>query len=324
MSVYTTVHHRDLVAFLNTYELGKLLSFEGINSGIENSNFFLNTTSGQFVLTLFERINADDVKFCLTFTEYLDSQNLHCPRPMRRRDGSYLATLSGKPAAVVQRLPGSSIEQAEAVHCRAAGDWLGHLHRIGSRFPLQRENTFNPIWLRSRTDALRPVLPAAQRMLLQQELAHQSGIDFSSLPKGIIHGDLFRDNVLFSTASPNTLLSGVIDFYYACYDTLLLDLAITINDWCIDHQQHLQPSRVQTLLMAYNRQRPLVEEEFSLLQQLLRYAALRFWVSRSFDLYFPRTGEILQTKNPQIFQSLLLNLREHNDTNEALLSGPLC
>ncbi len=315
MSVYTTVHHQDLVAFLKSYELGALVNFQGINSGIENSNFFLNTTAGQFVLTLFERITAEDVKFCLALTEHLDRQGLQCPRPMLRQDGSYLAVLSGKPAAIVQRLPGSSTEQADERHCQSAGDWLGRMHLAGSGFLLRRGNTFNADWLRSRTTALMPALPADQLSLLQNELAYQSGIDYSELPKGTIHGDLFLDNVLFN----GTEISGVIDFYYACYDTLLLDLAILINDWCIDSGQMLRSTRTRILLEAYLNIRPLTAAECELLPDLLRYAALRFWVSRCYDLHFPRAGEILQTKDPRVFENLLRNLTRNQGVIEDLL-----
>jgi len=315
MSVYTAVHQQDLVAFLDGYALGTLQGFQGINGGIENSNFFLDTSSGEFVLTLFERICADDVKFCLALTEHLDQQGLRCPRPERRSDGSLLASLSDKPAAIVQKLPGSSIEKATQHHCSEVGDWLGHMHATAKNFTEKRGNTFNPSWLRDRTDALMSVFTAEQQSLLQQELAHQAALDYGSLPRGIIHGDLFRDNVLFVDAT----LGGVIDFYYACYDSLLLDLAIVINDWCFDSDQCLQPNQLRSLLEAYNRRRQLEQKEYDLLPELLRYAALRFWVSRSFDLHYPRSGEIILTKNPHSFEALLRQILLQQDAIEGQL-----
>jgi len=317
MSVYTAVHRQELMDFLSSYDLGILQSYQGINGGIENSNFFLVTSSGRYILTLFERISADDARFCLNLTEHLDHYRLGCPRPLRRGDGSSLASLSGKPAAIVQYLSGSSIEQVNMTHCRAVGNWLGRMHQAGMGYPARRENTFNQKWLSSRTASLLPVLSSAQKKLLETELGYLADIDFADLPKGMIHGDLFRDNVLFTASA----LTGVIDFYYACFDTLLLDLAITINDWCMDEKLHLQPALTHQLLHAYNKQRPITEQEQRQLPNMLRYAALRFWISRTYDLHFPRDGEILLTKNPQIFETMLIHFRQQQKSVSELLAA---
>jgi homoserine kinase type II len=301
MSVFTKVERNELVAFLDAYTVGDLQHFQGIRAGIENTNYFVNTSGGRWVLTLFETLHVSELPFCLYLMDHLDAHGIPSPAPVADRNGQILLVLKGKPAALVQRLPGRSALEPNINQCAAMGEMLARLHLAGQSYPRQRANSRGPQWWQRMAEVLLPHLDPAGQTLLTQELNHQARLRDLDLPRGVIHGDLFRDNVLFQ----GDRISGVIDFYYACNDVLLFDLAIAVNDWCAMEGGALDPERVAAAVGAYARERPFSAVEQEIWSTLLRAAALRFWLSRLHDLYFPRPGELTHTKDPEVFRRIL-------------------
>ncbi|MGK0673801.1 MAG: homoserine kinase [Halothiobacillaceae bacterium] len=301
MSVYTRVDRPALETFLHDFDAGQLVEYSGISAGIENTNYFVTTTQGCFVLTLFERLSRDELPFFLDLMAHLAEHGVPTPHPLADRHGLYLSELCGKPAALVQRLTGSSVEHPDATQCAAIGAALAHLHLVGLSFPHQRPNPRGPHWWREAAarvhDRLGP--DAAQR--LDEEIAFQFAHRHDQLPRGVIHADLFRDNALFE----GERLTGIIDLYYACTDALLFDVAVTVNDWCVTDGHALDPERTRTLLAAYADVRPFTPAEHASWPAMLRAAALRFWLSRLVDLHYPRAGELTHTKDPETFGQLL-------------------
>ncbi len=307
MSVYTVVNTEELSRFLSQYNQGRLLNHEGISSGIENTNYFVTTDKAELVLTVFEQLTSDELPFFLDLTAYLAEHNIPCAHPAADKNGRYLDTIKNKPAALVQRLKGASVEHPTAQHCQALGNVLARMHLAGQSFPSQRKNKRGPAWWRSTTTKLCSCLSDPEMELLQHELQAQDACHHSDLPRGIIHADLFRDNVLFEGVN----LSGLIDFYYACTDALIYDLAVTVNDWCSNADGSLNGELAYALLNAYQAQRSLSNNEHQAWTIMLRAAALRFWLSRLNDMHFPRPGEITHTKNPDVFKRILLHRRQH-------------
>ncbi len=307
MSVFTRIEEGELAAFLAAYPVGTLRSYTGIESGIENTNYFVSTTGGEYVLTLFERVDPADLPFFLHLTAFLAEQGIPCAHPVPDAGGDYVGTLHGKKAALVMRLFGRSVAAPAKAHCAAIGDVLGRLHKAGASFTFggERPNPRGPRWWRAAAERLAGHLGAEDAAILAEELRFQSLYRFSDLPRGIIHADLFRDNALFD----GERLTGVIDFYYACSDTWLYDLAITVNDWASEEDGRLDFQRADALLAAYQDVRPLTSIERGAWPALLRAAALRFWLSRLTDLHFPRAGELTHTKDPLAFRRILMARR---------------
>lgn len=301
MSVYTPVGGDELRAFLATYDVGELRDYRGISAGIENTNYFVDTSGGRWVLTLFETLPEAELPFCLDLMGHLAARGVPSPRPQPDRQGQVLRRLNDRPAALVQRLSGASVSSPSVDHCAAMGRALGRLHRAAGDFPGVRANSRGPAWWQQAAARLDGRLDAAQAALLREELAHQERFRHLDLPTGIIHGDLFHDNALFEA----TRISGLIDFYYACRDVLLFDVAVAVNDWCVRADGTLDEHRANAALSAYAAERPLQAVEALAWAPLLRAAALRFWLSRLVDLHFPRPGEITHTKDPQVFRRIL-------------------
>ncbi len=301
MSVYTPVSEAELKAFLEHYDLGQLESFEGISAGIENTNYFVTTSGARMVLTLFENHSADELPYFLDLTAHLAEHGVPCAHPLAARDGRYLLELNGKPAALVQRLSGSGVEESSVAQCAAIGETLARLHIAGQSYPGRRDNDRGPHWWHETAELLLPKLNEADAALLRAEMAEQAEHRRDALPRGVIHADLFRDNALFD----GDRLCGLIDFYYACNDALLYDLAVTVNDWCADGQGGLDAERTTALLRAYKAVRPVEAQETQDWPLMLRAGALRFWLSRLKDLHFPREGELTHTKDPEVFKRIL-------------------
>jgi len=302
MAVYTRIDQQDLASFLDDYAVGALTDWQGISDGIENTNYFVFTEDGEFVLTLFEKHGREELSYFLDLMAFLAEAGIPCAHPGARRDGRYLGTLAGKPAALVQRLPGSSIEQPAPAHCAAIGEVLARLHIAGRGFGAHRDNDRGPAWWKATSAAVTGHIDPADRQLLEGEMAFQSRYRRSDIPRGVIHADLFRDNALFV----DSRLTGIIDFYYACNDALLYDLAVTVNDWCTLPDGALDDRLYAAMIDAYVRQRPVAGDEAGLWPVMLRAAALRFWLSRLHDLHFPRSGELTQTKDPDEFRRILV------------------
>lgn len=301
MSVFTRVGESELERWLEGYELGRLVSYAGIASGIENTNYFVTTERGEYVLTLFEKLAAAEIPFFLDLMAHLAEHGAPCPHPIARRDGAYLDTLNGKPACLVTRLKGASITTPDTTHCAAVGRLLATMHRASEGFTQTLPNPRGREWWKATKPKVLPHLDAAGAKLLEDEMRFQSLFRSEDLPRGIVHADLFRDNVLFEQQR----LSGVIDFYYACEDVLLYDVAIAANDWCALPTGELDEARAMAMLSAYHELRPLTAIERGAWPVMLRAAALRFWLSRLYDLNFPRPGEITHAKDPDEFRRIL-------------------
>ncbi|MHB1203201.1 MAG: homoserine kinase [Acidithiobacillus sp.] len=307
MSVYTPVSDAALAAFLADYDLGRPLRLTGISAGVENSNFFLDTEKGSAVLTIFERLPTHEIPYFLDLTEWLGRADIPCPRPISARDGRTLKTLCGKPAAIVQRLPGHSIEGRSPTpeEITLLGRLLARMHRAGRDFPIHRPNPAGPGWWQHTAQRLRGHLCPDDAALIQDELRQQGQSSCQHLPRGVIHADLFPDNVLFSAGR----ITGVIDFYYAGDDLWLYDLAIVANAWCSRPDGHLDHTLSEALWQAYIGERPLVAGEDRCWSPLLRAAALRFWLLRLDAQHFPRAGDLTQCKDPEEYRRILMARR---------------
>jgi homoserine kinase type II len=301
MSVYTAVPAADLNRWLSHYSVGSVLALEGIAAGVENTNYFLDTSGGRFVLTLFERIDADELQFYLALTHHLAERGLPVPGPVTDEAGRFFSTLCGKPAALVTRLAGRSVTAPDISHCAAIGDYLARMHVAAADFPSPPPRPRGNDWLMAARQRLSGSLERETLRRLDEELTWQVAQAHAELPRGIVHADLFHDNALFL---PDGTLGGVIDFYFAGEDALLFDLAVTANDWCLT-KDGLCPERTRALLAAYHAHRPLSEHEEAAWAGMLRAAALRFWVSRLEDLHLPRPGDLVLVKDPQRYRTIL-------------------
>lgn len=305
MSVFTCISRPQLDQFFSTYALGAIVSFEGISDGIDNTNYWVVTTQGRFVLTLFESLTADELPDFLGLLSHLHKNNLPCPRPEIDRQGNFLRHLNGKPAVVFKALSGTATLSPTLSQCREIGLQLARLHRCtqGYVFPVKSGNGL--AWCQTVRDKIDAHLTAADRRLIDDELAFQAHNSPENLPKGVIHADLFRDNVLFV----DDRLSGLLDFYSGCTDVLLFDVAVAVNDWCCDGGT-VNTEKVTALLTAYDSLRPLTQQEKLHTPTLLRAAALRFWLSRLEHQCYPRPGELTQQKDPLVFRRILLQHRQ--------------
>ena len=301
MSVFTRVTESEVSAWLARFSVGSVVSLAPISEGIENTNYFLTTSLGEYVLTLYERVPAEDLPFYLNFTAHLARSKVAVPAPIADRTGGLFSILNGRPAALTERVQGRPVTQPQSLHCAAVGAELGGLHRASLAFRGRISNKRGPAWILSTSRAVRPFLAPEQNALIEAELKFQRERRQTRLPNGAIHADLFRDNVLFD----GERLSGLIDFGFAATDEFAYDLAITVNDWCVSIDGELDAERMQALLKAYASVRPLNEAEQRAWPALLRAGALRFWLSRLYDLHFPRAAEINTPHDPDAFERIL-------------------
>lgn len=310
MAVFTPVSLDDARPLFEALDLGTLQSLRGIESGIENTNYFATTvrddTTTEWVLTLFERLNAEQLPFYLHLMKHLALRGIPVPDPQANRDGDILHRLCGKPAAVVNKLRGRHETRPQAAHCAAVGDMLARMHRAGRDFARHQPNLRGLPWWNETVPVVLPHLDAAQAALIRSELAYQNHVAASSayaaLPRGPVHADLFRDNVMFE----NGALTGFFDFYFAGVDSFLFDVAVCLNDWCIDLASGAHdPQRASALLQAYGAARPFSAAERQLLPAMLRAGALRFWISRLWDFHLPREASMLKPHDPTHFERVL-------------------
>ena len=304
MSVYTQVTQAELSDWLGNYSVGELLGCEPIEAGIENTNYFVTTEQGRYVLTLFERLPAGELPFYLNLMAHLARHGIPCPAPIADLADQYLRALNGKPAALVTRLPGRSLDDPHASHCAELGALLGRMHLAGRSYAAYLENPRGQKWWRSAAREVKPFLDSEKTSFLEAELAFQSQHRFPDLPRGPVHADLFRDNALFEGGR----ISGVIDFYFAGVDCLLYDLAVCVNDWCLAapaRDRRLDAARTRALLRSYDALCPLSSLEREAWPVMLRAAALRFWLSRLHDFHLPRPGMLVHAHDPEHFRQIL-------------------
>ena len=301
MSVYTTVTSDELSSWLLRYALAPLVDIVPIASGIENTNYFVTTQNERLVLTLYERLPGEDLPFYLNLMAHLAQHGVPAPMPIADRSGTYFSVLNNKPASLVTRLEGAPQLAPDPSHCEQIGRTLAELHKATATFRGRHANPRGASWRTQAARSVRRFLQPTQLELLNVEMDVQRATARRRLPHGAIHGDLFRDNALFIDHT----LSGIIDFGFAATDALAYDLAIAVNDWCIDAECELDPVRTRALLGAYHAARPLSDDECDAWPLLLRLAALRFWLSRLYDLHLPRAGELTHAHDPEHFERVL-------------------
>lgn len=298
MAVYTDVAADELAAFLSAYDIGALLSYKGIAEGVENSNYLLHTSSGHFILTLYEkRVAAEDLPYFLSLMAHLAARGVSCPQPEKNRDGAVCGTLAGRPAVIINFLEGVWPRRPNVAQCAGVGEALATMHRAGQDFPLYRPNPLSvsgwrPLFQLAapRADEIQPGL----RAFITAELDYLEGCWPQQLPTGVIHADLFPDNVFFI----DDKLSGLIDFPFSCNDLLAYDVAICLNAWCFEPDHAFNVTKARALLNGYNRARPLNEAEQEALPLLARGAALRFLLTRLVDFLNVPKGALVKPKDP--------------------------
>ncbi len=313
MAVYTEVSFTQASALFESLGLERLTSLQGCSGGIENTNYFAHTEGPSYVLTLFERLTAEQLPYYLRLMAHLAAHGIAVPNPATDSRGEVVHSLCGKPAAVVNMLAGSSELAPSAAHCAQVGATLARMHLAGRSFALRQDNLRALPWWNETVPVVLPHLEPAQATLLQSELAYQNHIatlaQYAALPRGPIHADLFRDNVMFAPepdANGAPVLSGFFDFYFAGNDAWAFDIAVCLNDWCVDLDSGAPVNeRAQAFLAAYASVRPLEVAERKLLPAMLRAAALRFWLSRLWDWYLPREASMLKPHDPTRFERLL-------------------
>jgi homoserine kinase type II len=306
MAVFTEVTSQAAAALMAHLGLGQVQSMQGITAGIENTNYFVDTAQGRYVLTVFERLGFDQLPFYLQLMQHLARKCIPVPEPRATLDGTLLHQIDGKPVAVVNRLPGQHQLAPQPQHCASVGNMLARMHLAGQDFPLEQANLRGLVWWLETAPVVAPYLSPAQRELLTSELGLHRTLASTraaqNLPRGPIHADLFRDNALFQGEQ----LTGLFDFYFAGTDCFVFDIAVCLNDWCINQDSgQLDPARAQAFITAYHAQRPLSLDEQALLPSFLRAAALRFWLSRLWDVYLPRPASMLTPHDPQHFERVL-------------------
>ena len=305
MSVFTTLTLDEVHAWLRDFSIGDITDLRGIAAGITNTNYFVITEKNRYVLTIFEKNTLEELPYFVNLMTHLAAHGVPCPTPIADVNGVALHALKGKPALMVSCLKGKDVATPNLAQVVEVALTLAKLHVAGGSFKQVSFNQRGQAWFAATTQKVLPTLNLQEQALLQSELAYQLTLNTSQLPQGVIHGDLFRDNVLFDDDS----LGGFIDFYYACNDVLAFDVAIAVNEWCLHHNGadlgNIDTEKVDAFLSAYQSVRPFTAAEKTVWPSLLRRAALRFWLSRLHDFHFPQLGEITHAKDPNHFKSIL-------------------
>jgi homoserine kinase type II len=314
MAVYTDINEIELAAYLENYDIGTLLSFKGIAEGVENSNFLLRTTAGTFILTLYEkRVDRDDLPFFINLMQHLAANGIECPQPVVQKNGAAIGELAGRPSAIVTFLEGMWLRKPAAEHCYALGVAMAQMHVAGQSFAMQRENSltmkdWRPLWEKCMADA--DAVEAGLRVQTEADLAYLEKNWPSDLPRGVIHADMFPDNVFFIGQN----LSGIIDFYFACTDMLAYDLAICLNAWCFERDFSYNLTKGTALLRGYNSVRPLELAEQQALPVLCHGSAMRFMLTRLYDWINTPADSFVTKKDPMEY---LRRMRFHREVRSA-------
>ncbi len=313
MAVYTEVSFEELERFLEQYDIGTPLSFKGIAEGIENSNYYLQTDRGAFIMTLYEkRVAPSDLPFFLGLMEHLANAGVHCPLPVKTKDGRSVVSLNGRNAAIVTFLTGIALRRPDVAHCAAGGAALAGLHKAGEGFGLTRVNALGPHGWRPLAEAIHNAdsIEDGLETLINGSLEDITAAWPKDLPSGVIHADFFPDNILFM----GDAVGGVIDFYFACNDFYVYDLATMLNSWCFELDGSYNITKGQSVINAYRQQRPLSEAEIAALPVLMRGAALRFLLTRTYDWLNPDPNALVRPKDPREYSK---KLRFHNKVKHA-------
>ena len=303
MAVYTSINSSDLNDWIEKFNFKDLVNFKGISSGVTNSNYLIQMAHSNYILTIFEHNNIEELPFYIDLMTYLAKENFLCPRPIENKNGQALGLLKDKPALMVSFLDGKEKVIRSPKSCYLVGQYLAKLHLTANNFPQLNKNTRGLDWVSDMYLNLKKYLSLEDQGILELEINYHKEMDKVELPEGIIHGDLFKDNVLFL----NDKVSGFIDFYYACNEKFIYDIAIAINDWCIDQDGQINKSMFLEFIKGYRSERKLTDNEQEYLNVSLRLAALRFWLSRLEDFYNAKEGEITSIKDPKHFKDILLD-----------------
>ena len=318
MSVYTNVLPHELNEFLENYSLGQLQQFSGISNGIENTNYFVTTSKGQYVLTIFEQLTLDDLPYFLELMAFFSEANIPTAHPIADKRNEYIRILNGKPAALVKRLNGVSIDIANVKQCQEIGIQMAKMHLSSKQFKFSREASRNEDRRIQTSKLVMSKLNKDEQALLNRELNYIKTTKVGDLDASVIHADLFRDNVLFIDDE----VTGIIDFYYAYNGFSIYDLAVTVNDWCTSGDINRDKENIVAFLTAYQTIRYIEKNERNAWLYVLRLAALRFWLSRLQDKYFPRNGEITHTKDPNRFKAIIED--RFNNQDEIMSIWDVC
>ena len=304
MSVYTRLTKEELEELLNHYDIGNFDDIEGINEGITNSNYYLTTSKSKYILTIFEEPNLN-LDYAIALMETLSKNKIPCPIPIKTKEGKYILTVKNKPLTIFTLLHGETLSNKTPTNemCSQIGDILSKIHLCSENFKNYEQGLRGSDWFIEMSNKLQPILDEDETNLISREIENQIYCINKNLPKGIIHSDLFRDNAMFA----NGKLTGVIDFYYACNGYYLYDLAIIVNDWCLNNDMSINIERQNALIKSYNKNRKIEAIEKETWQEALRHAALRFWLSRLHDKHFPTIGEITHLLDPNQFKLILLD-----------------
>ncbi len=309
MAVYTSIKISDLHDWLKNFNLGKLENLEGISAGVTNTNYLISTSQSKYILTLFEHSNINELPFYVNLMSFLVKNKFPCPQPFLNNKGESLSLLKGKPALIVSFIEGKENLKIDEAHCFLIGEHLAKLHNLTKDFSEDKKNTRDFSWIKTKYLELKRYLSSQDRRLIELEIDFLSHNMNEELPSGIIHGDLFRDNVLFF----QNKVSGIIDFYYACNEWFIFDIAIVINDWCVSSDGEIDKQKLNEFLKGYQRNRLLHDLEFDFMIKSLRWAALRFWLSRLDDTYNIKDGEITSIKDPNYFRNILIDRQSIKD-----------
>jgi homoserine kinase type II len=303
MAVYTSINSSDLSGWFKKFNFKDFIDFKGISSGVTNSNYVIFMPHSKFILTLFEHITIEELPFYSDLMTYLAQENFLCPKPIENNSGQALGLLKDKPALMVSFLEGKEIAIRDSKSCYLVGEYLAKLHLTTNNFPQSNKNTRGLSWMSDMYLNLKEYLSLEDQKIIELEINYHKEIDKAELPEGIIHGDLFIDNVLFL----NDKVSGFIDFYYACNEKFIYDIAIAINDWCIDDDGKINKLLYSEFIKGYQSERKLTDNENEYFNSALRLAALRCWVSRLEDFHNAKEGEITSIKDPNHFKDILVN-----------------
>ncbi len=308
MSVYTKINHNEMNQHLNKYSIGSVISLTGISDGIENTNYLLKTDQNEFIFTIFENLNNENIADYLSFMNHLNNRKLLCPKVMKSKDNELFIEIKGKPSAIIEKLSGKSIVRTDDTHCSHIGELLANFHNYGKDFKIELINTRDINWCINSFKKLSDVITTDQSQLINRAINIQKEFLKQKLPIGTIHADLFRDNVLFNKG----VVSGMIDFYYSYKGALIYDLAVVVNDWCSDVNGKIILSKYESLISSYNTNRPITKEENIFWRHALISAALRFFLSRLLDLHYPKIGEMTHVKDPLVFENILIDRLDTN------------